>query len=379
MVKKRESGREPTPTRSRRAGRQDQAVVYFQRDGRRRSFYLGPWGSERAASRYVEFLEAYRAGRDPRDASRPRAAHTIRDVVNARIHELKARFTDPGSAKPRRQFYNLLTHLRRLLDLGDHVPVNSLDLVTFERLRTKMIGDGLSRTYIQREFSRIRETVRYGVGLQIVKRKVLDALEALPPLRVGQRGVREAEPLHPTVITDAHVEAVAEHLPKALATWLRFTLATGCRPSESLLATRDEIDDSNPTSWWLRKKSHKSSWRDHDRNVPLTEKARKIIAPLLQNLGPKDPLFPSRSGRAYASLDSVRNTVHRAAKRAGVGCFGLYALRRGFAGQARVHVGMDATGALLGHQDTRTTKDYVKHMRDRIAEQAARDLERKQE
>ena len=76
-------------------------------------------------------------------------------------------------------------------------------------------------------------------------------------------------------------------------------------------------------------------------------------------------------------MNSVRQTVYRAGERAGVGRFGLYALRRGFAGKARVHVGMDATGALLGHRDPRTVTDYVKHMNDHVAEQAARELERR--
>lgn len=341
MSNNRECGCLPQPSRSRRKGRADQAVVYLRREGRRRSYYLGPWGSERAANRYVELCELLRAGKDPWTATAGSTAKTIRDVANIRIEELRSRFRDDGDSKPRRQFYNLMPHLRRLLDLGENLPINSLDLRRFEQLRESMIREGLSRTHIQRELSRVRETIRYGVGLQIVERKVLDALEALPPLRAGQRGVREAQPLNRTVIREDEVEAVAEHLPKPLAAWLRFTYATGCRPSETLLATRGEIDDSDPSRWWLRKKAHRGSWRGHERNVPLTEEARQILPPLLHNLSEEAPLFPSRTGRAYASLNSVRQTVYRAGERAGVGRFGLYALRRGFAGKVRVHVGMD--------------------------------------
>ena len=161
--------------------------------------------------------------------------------------------------------------------------------------------------------------------------------------------------------------------------------------------TPGEVDRAGET-WFYKPRRHKNAHRGKARNVPLGPRCRALLGSLLEEhaakgRGDDDPLFqprdattamlaakraarvtpescgnrpgtnrkanPKREPGTVYSVDSYRQAVKRACRKAGVPAFGPNRLRHSTATEARAKFGLDAARAAIGHSGGTVTEVYA--------------------
>src|SRR5262249_19560403 len=98
------------------------------------------------------------------------------------------------------------------------------------------------------------------------------------------------------------VEATLPHMPRAVAAMVRLQLLTGCRTGEILIARGCDFTIGEPT-WTYRPSSHKNSWRNQARVIPIGPRGQAIIKEFLRTdldaflFDPRQTLAESRQRR----------------------------------------------------------------------------------
>ncbi len=67
----------------------------------------------------------------------------------------------------------------------------------FKTMRRAMIDTGWSRAYIAEQCARVKRIVSWGVSEEILPAGARHALDAVPPLALGEFNVRETKPVRP--------------------------------------------------------------------------------------------------------------------------------------------------------------------------------------
>src|SRR5262249_8593843 len=139
-------------------------------------------------------------------------------------------------------------------------------------LRDRWAESGrLCRYEVNRRTRQVVRVFRWGVAEELVPPSTLEALRALEGLRAGRTPARDNEPRRPC--TDAQIRAILPHLPKPAASIVRLLRATGMRPDEACRLRMSEVETSG-SIWVYRPKEHKTSYRGHERFVPLNSEAQ---------------------------------------------------------------------------------------------------------
>jgi len=162
-------------------------------------------------------------------------------------------------------------------------------------------------------------------------------------------------------------DALAEQQNLVAANAIRFILLTGCRKTEALTATWDQIDFD--TGVWTKPSAHTKQNKIH--RLPLSDQA---IA-LLRNIKASHPessfLFPGRI--PGHPLQELRKFWVRVCRQAGLEGVRIHDLRHTYASQL-VSIGESiyTVGKLLGHTQTQSTARY-----SHVEQEALRDAANK--
>ena len=100
-------------------------------------------------------------------------------------------------------------------------------------------------------------------------------------------------------------------------------------------------------------------------------KAQAILAKPMLKL-PDCWVFPSRPGKHYG-VDAYRNAIHRACDRAGIPRWSPNQLRHTAGTAVREAFGLEATQAVLGHSNMKTSEIYAERLK-RLAIEAVKKL-----
>ncbi len=271
--------------------------------------------------------------------------------------------------------------------------------LALQQQRQRWIDHGNSRAYCNRLTNAVVRMFKYAVSQELVSSDTWQRLKSVEALRAGQTAAKETEPIRPVDIEVVRKTAV--ELSPVLKAMLRVQVATGMRPSEVCKMRPIDIDRSGSV-WMFRPAKHKTAGRGKVKAVPIVGDAREAITDYLQRdpqaycFSPaesvawwqaqkradrKSKVQPSQVSRAKEAprkapgvqFDShaYRQSIQRAASRAGVPSWHPYQLRHLAGTVVRDALGIEAAQALLGHSHAAMTEHYAKQSEAKAIEAAA--------
>lgn len=269
-------------------------------------------------------------------------------------------------------------------------PVNDFGPAALKAVRQKMIEAKLSRRVINGRINRIRRVFKWGVENQLVAPQILQALQAVAPLRAGRSEARETGPVRP--VPEANVTAILDLVTPQVRAMIELQQLTGMRPNEVTAMRPIDIDRSGPT-WIYRPARHKTEHHGIERAIHLGPKAQAIITPYLLRpadaylFSPKDAVEQSRDrlrrgnnppkkrrpsptrvpGNRYTRRSYYR-AIARACEKAGIEVWGPNRLRHSAATFLRKRYGIEAARVVLGHRSSAVTEVYAELDRTKAAD-----------
>ncbi len=260
--------------------------------------------------------------------------------------------------------------------------------LALQRQRQRWVAAGNSRVYCNRLTNAVVRMFKFAVSQELVKPETWQRLQSVEPLRIGQTPAPETEPRRPVPIEV--VRETALHLSPVLKAMLRVQVATGMRPSEVCNIRPCDIDRRGAV-WMFRPTKHKTANKGKRKAVPLVGDAREALTDYLnrdamaycfspaesmawfranQRAKRQSKVQPSQASRAKQKprkmpgerfdAGSYRQSIQRAAKRAGVESWHPYQLRHLAGTVVRDALGPEAAQALLGHANLSMTEHYAK-------------------
>ncbi|GAB5403914.1 MAG: site-specific integrase [Aureliella sp.] len=271
-----------------------------------RDHYLGPWGTGKKPTKAVQ--SAYDAkisawlsvGRF--EGSPAGAQLSMAQVLASYIHHAKGYYTpeDPNS-----KYHDMLRAARKLRPYIQ-MPANDFKPQYFKEVRSAMVSEGCSRTYVNQVMGRVLKIIKWAYAEGHVDGDVYHRCKAVEPLRKGFTRAPETEGVKP--VEASIVQQTIPHLPPVIQTMVKLHMLLGCRPAE-LCGMRAGMVDQSEEVWTIRLENHKNAFRGKDRVLYLGPRAQKLIDPLLDR-GDEDFLFsPQDSERQrLASVHAKRST-----------------------------------------------------------------------
>jgi integrase len=191
-------------------------------------------------------------------------------------------------------------------------------------------------------------------------------------------------------VLDETIERTLPHLPQMVADMIRVQRYTGCRPGEVCAMMCGEVERSGAT-WIWRLDQHKNAWRDHDREIAIGPRARRILEPYLERrpdeyvfiaseseaarnrqrrAGRTSPMTPSQKARRKRAVASrrrrtpyteaaYRRAIARACEKHGIPRWHPNQIRHTTGTEVRGKAGLDAAQVRLGHKSAKTTEIYA--------------------
>lgn len=382
-----------------------------------RDFYLGKHGSSEAIARYAVLIAEYQ-----------RSGLTLSEEFD--IDEIFARADALVSPSPRvdqqrqadspicvkdvceafRAFANTRFKSQaqerfRVGQLCDEMIEHYGDLLATEfgpkrlkEMQQRWVDGDLSRPYVNRLVNLVKRMFAYAVSEELVEVETYQRLRTVEALRFGATDAREPEERKPVALAD--VRATAAELSPVLRDMLRVLLGTGMRPSEVCRMRPCDIDRTGDV-WFYRPKRHKTAGKGKVKAVPLVSDAKEAVTNYLnrpansylfspaesmawyrakQRSERKSKVQPSQIDRKGSDpkkqpgecfdSHSFRQSIQRAAKRAGVKPWVPYQVRHAVASEVRQALGLEASQALLGHHHKSMTEHYARLAENQAVEAA---------
>ncbi len=389
-----------------------QSVVTI--DGK--DYYLGKHDSPESLARHAVLIATYQAGGlklpadfDPADLD-ARAAILLNQMAPQPTQQAAEPLTVRHVTASYRELIKTKysankAELHRLNQICDEADKHEGDVnaekygpLALQRQRQRWIESGNSRAYCNRLTNAVVRMFKYAVSQEMVKPETWQRLKSVEPLQIGQTEAPETEPIKPVAIEV--VRETAKHLSPVLKAMLRVQVATGMRPSEVCKIRPCDIDRSGVV-WMFRPAKHKTANRGKRKAVPILGDAREAITDYLnrdakaycfspaesvawwlatKRANRKTRVQPSQASRAKDEpakeprecfdAHSYRQSIQRAAKRAGVEQWHPYQLRHLAGTVVRDALGIEAAQALLGHSQAAMTERYAQQMESKAIEAA---------
>jgi len=386
----------PSYRRQKQKRRADQAFVVIS--GKRH--YLGAYGSPESKAEYQRLIADWLAGGG--ELPPPVEDITVIELLS-RYWKWAMRHYRDADGKLTTSIDNIKAAIRWLRELFGETAAADFGPRCLKVCQRRMIEDGLSRMYINRNCSIIVRVFKWAVAEELVPAGVHQALAAVPGLQAGRTEAPEREPVKP--VPDAHVDAVLPLLTPTVAAMVELQRCTGMRPAEVCSLRPADVNTSGKV-WTVQLARHKTSYRGRERVVYIGPRGQRILRPLLTPDCPLDkPIFspkrsfaeslerrqaerktPANQGNRPGSNravrrerapgdafdpDSYRRAIHRACDRAGVSQWSPNRLRHNFATLVRREHGLEAAQVLLGHAKADVTQVYAEVDRSRAESVAA--------
>jgi integrase len=363
-----------------------------------RDVYLGRYGSTESKTKYEQVISRWLATRDEVTITVCQEA-VSRDEL--RINELIVAYFEFADGYYRRngvptgEINNIKDAVRPLGALYKMTRVARFGPTELKGARDAMVGSGLSRRVINARINRIRRVFKWGVENDLVEPQILQALQAVAPLKKGRTTAKDYADVQP--VPREHIEAVRMDVSEQVRAMIELQLLTGMRPGEVILMRPCDIDRSKST-WLYRPSSHKTEHHGIERRVFVGPQAQAIIKPFLLRDGKtylfspqkamlehkrkrrRESKYPkiracadlkitvsSRVGMRYTRT-SYHNAIYKSCRRLSIAPWGPNRLRHNAATLLREQYGIEAARVVLGHTSPATTEVYAEFDRGKAAD-----------
>lgn len=359
-----------------------------------RDFYLGPYGTSASRAEYDRLIAEWLANgrRVPVSSGPPEIS-----IVELLVRYLTfAREYYSRDGNPTSEYVDMQSISKRLRHLYGTTRVVDFGPLSLKAVRQALVDEQHSRAWINRQINRIRRIFKWGVENEIVPAEILQALQAVAPLKKGRSCAREMPPVKP--VPEEHVTAVLPFVSPQVSAMIRLQLLTGMRPGEVVLMRPIDIDQTDSV-WFYRPTRHKTDYRDQVREVFLGPQCQEILRPFLDRpaesfcFSPieaeqarhlarrqerQTPLTPSqrkrspknhskRPKRDHYDRDSYRRSIEYGIKKANVPHWHPHQLRHSCGTKVRKDFGLDVAQVILGHRTAAITEVYAEVDREKAA------------
>ncbi len=352
--------------------------------------YLGQHGSPESHQEYrrviTEWLVRHQQSRTEETSTLTDENLTINELLLAYWKFAEKYYVKDG--RPTGEHQAIRYSMKPLANLYGRKLVHEFGPLELKSVRENMIDAGLARTLINARIKRIRRIFKWGVENQFVTPTLLQALQAVAPLKKGRCRAKESGPVKPVLVS--HVDAALPHVSRQVCTMIELQLLTGMRPCEVTIMRGCDIETTQ-SIWSYRPDSHKTDHLGFERIIYLGPKAQEVIKPFLKvNLHvhlfrPKDaidefnqrrrenrktPMTPSQAKRGpkrkprkspgeHYTTDSYGYAIAKACNKAGIPRWSPNRLRHNAATSLRKEYGIEVARIILGHRSPTTTEVYA--------------------
>lgn len=360
--------------------------------------YPGPFGSPSSKQKYAALIRAWQQ-RQEQPAAEPDAPlvpndrPTINELILAYLKHARDYYRPNHGENKEAGCINDALAVLQEQGYGRE-PADAFRPRDLKMVREAMVAKNWARTYINSQVNRVKRMFAYAVEEDLISGTIYHALLAVKGLRKGTPGVRETVKVRP--VPRGHVKAVLGKAHAVLKAMLLFAYRTGARPGEVGALKPSHIDRTGKLwVYHVPPEANKTEHHDQERKVYVGPRARKILEPWLEGVGPaeyvfspalaerlrqearrdarKTPLYPShikrletkrklapkRPKRDHYDPISLRRAVKRLCNAAKVPSWTPNRLRHNAATRFRAKYGIEVARILLGHRKVHTTEIYA--------------------
>jgi integrase len=371
--------------------------------GSRRDILLGKYGTAASWTEYARVLAEWEAA--GKTLANPVAVSNlvINELISVFWKHAEQHYRRPDGTSTQ-EFADFKLSIRPLKHLYGETTAKDFGPLALKTVRQLMV-DGyehprfgpqrpLARGVINQRVGRIRRIFRWAVENELVPASVLHGLQSVRGLMKGRSQARETAPVRPVPV--AVVDATIPHLRPQLGAMVQLQLHTGMRPGEVVVMRALDIQMTGPV-WLYRPGSdqglqgaHKTSYRGHQRIVPIGPRGQEIIRKYLKTdlqaylFSPKEVIAellaeqrqnrkskvppsqmnrrrrkPRKSPGDRYTVCSYGRAIASACIKAGIPHWHPHQLRHTKATEIRREAGLDAARAVLGHRTPAITEVYA--------------------
>lgn len=271
----------PTYSRHKPSG---QAIIRLtDREGGRKTVYLGPYGSPESRQEYARIVAELSAVpvEAPRSGERGDCRLTVNEILlafwkYAEGHYRRADGTVTDELSQYRQTF------RPLMVLYGRMAAAEFGPKALKVLRQVMIESGWTRKLINQRIGRVRRVFKWAASEELIPVSVYQSLTTVTGLQAGRSKAKETEPIRP--VAEEDVRATLPFLRRGIRAMVQVQLLTGMRPGEVCALRPCDLDATNPI-WLYRPLQFKTLHRDKSRVIVIGPKAQA----LLTRVAPNDP------------------------------------------------------------------------------------------
>lgn len=347
--------------------------AFIELNGKRH--YLGKHGSAESKSKYdamlADWLSNGRTAVAQPVTALPQSSITVAQLIARFDDHAKVYYATGNEAHNYKQVGNIAKRLYGSLPVDHFTPKH------FKQCREEMIELNWVRSNINRQTNRLRHIFKWGVSEAIVNPQTWQALQAVPGLKRGKTQATESKRIQPVPIE--RVDAIQNHVPKAVWALIQLQLLTAARCGELLTLRATDIDMSGKV-WTYKPDRHKTAHCGHERVIHFGPKAQAVLRPFLKRkaqaflFSPKDNVKDrprGKPGNHYTST-SYAHAIERGCLDAKVEKWHSHQLRHTAATLIRRDYGIEAARIILGHADPAITLIYAEADQSRAMEVMAR-------
>jgi len=325
-----------------------------------RDHYLGPFGSVESRRMYGELIAKLASGVDidteklKGDAAKLKAGakiepggYTVNELCLAFMRFAQSYYVKNG--RPTEEITCYVSAIKPLVELYGHTLVNEFGPLMLKAVRTKYVGNGWCRKYVNKSVCRVRHLFRWGVENELVEAATLQKLEALSPLLAGRTEAHDYPAREP--IPQEQIDAVRAKLSQRNRDLLDLQLLTAARSGELLKLTTEMIDRSGAI-WTAKLADHKTAHHGKERVLYFGPQAQLILSRYL-SANPQQKLFDVRR-------DTYCKAIGYALEKLKLPHWSPHWLRHTAASRFREEFGLESAQVLLGHSKADMTQLYAK-------------------
>ena len=336
------------------SGKRTYVVKYRTREGRQRKITIGQHGpitAEQARGEALQFLGAANSGKDPaRTRRETRTAPTVSHLAQRYMQEHAGPKKRPGSA----QGDAMWLRLQILPRLGS-LKVNAVTREDIARLHLNMRDRPIAANRVLALLSKMFNLAEQW-GLRPDNSNPCRHVEKYKERKIERFLSNEELARLGEVLAEA--ERTQTEMPSVIAA-LRLLLFTGCRLSEILTLSWDEVDLENQC---LRLRESKTGAKV----IYLPPPAIEVLSAIKRQ---DDNPFVIVGAKRGSHLVNLQKPWRRIRAQAGLEDVRIHDLRHSFASVAAASgLSLPIIGALLGHTQPQTTQRYAHLVGDPLRE-----------
>jgi integrase len=282
-----------------------------------RDIYLGRHGTDESRQRYrqviAEWLANNRQVAARREFLESPEALSVAELAGAYLSYAKGYYRKNG--KPTGEVENIKDAVQHLVPMYAKTLAVDFGPSELRAVRHCMVDANLCRNVVNARVNRIRRIFKWAVGNQLVPTTVLQALQAVDPLKRGRSPARETDPVQPA--PDEHIDEVLKRVPRQVAAMIQLQRLTGMRPGEATAMRTGDLDLTG-TIWVYKPGSHKTEHHGRTRVIFIGPQAQTVLRPFLKHdldayiFNPSDSVREFHEGRREEHKSRSHRTQRRA-------------------------------------------------------------------